>query len=34
MLKKKIPRNINPVSINDFKTELTNNKIQSVKFDV
>ena len=28
MLKKKIPRNIKPVSINDFKLELTNNKIQ------
>ncbi len=34
LLKKKIPRNIKPVSINEFKIELTKNKIQSVKFDV
>ena len=34
IMKKKIPSNINPISINEFKNKLRNNKFQSVKFNV
>ena len=34
IMKKKIPSNINPISINEFKNKLRNYKFQSVKFNV